>query len=68
MRQYQATYTLCHFDLYRIEDEEELENIGFYDYVGGDCICVVEWAGRAPGLHPDISVHIGRFGRRRAHY
>ncbi len=62
MRQYQAASTLCHFDLYRIEDEQELEHIGFYDYLGGDCICVVEWAGHAPGLHPDFSVHIDGSG------
>ncbi len=62
MRQYQAAHTLCHFDLYRIEDEQELEHIGFFDYVGGDCICVVEWAGHAPSLRSDISVHIDGSG------
>ena len=62
MRQYQASSALCHFDLYRIEDEQELEHIGFYDYLGSDCICVVEWAGHAPGLRPDFSVHIDGSG------
>lgn len=62
MRQYQASSMLCHFDLYRIEDEEELEHIGFYDYMGGDCICVVEWAGHAPDMRPDYTVHIDGSG------
>jgi len=62
MRQYQAGEMLCHFDLYRIEDEQELEHIGFHEYLGGDCVCVIEWADRAGSLQPDISVLIDGSG------
>ena len=62
MRQYQAGLMLCHFDLYRIEDEQELEHIGFYDYLGSDCVCVIEWANHASSLQPDISVLIDGSG------
>ena len=34
---------LYHFDMYRIEDKEELENLGFEEYFSKDGICVVEW-------------------------
>ncbi len=34
--------TLCHCDMYRIESEDDLESIGFYDYK--NCIFFVEWA------------------------
>lgn len=42
------TYTdgrlpLYHFDLYRIGGEEELEELGFSEYLNGDGICVIEW-------------------------
>lgn len=33
-----------HSDVYRIEDEEELYNIGFEDYFGDDSIILIEWA------------------------
>ena len=33
---------LCHFDMYRITDDEDLYSIGFYDYE--DCIIVCEWS------------------------
>lgn len=56
LRQYQGRLSLCHFDLYRIEDEQELEYIGFYDYAGGDNVCVVEWPEIAQNLCPSISV------------
>lgn len=34
---------LYHFDMYRIESEEELQNLGFEEYFDKDGICVVEW-------------------------
>lgn len=37
---------LHHADLYRIDYEEELENIGFDEVFGSDGILVVEWADR----------------------
>lgn len=33
-----------HFDVYRIEQIEELENIGFDDYINSDSVCLIEWA------------------------
>ncbi|MDO4170341.1 MAG: tRNA (adenosine(37)-N6)-threonylcarbamoyltransferase complex ATPase subunit type 1 TsaE [Lachnospiraceae bacterium] len=33
-----------HFDVYRIGDIEEMDEIGFEDYVYGDGVCLIEWA------------------------
>ncbi len=35
-----------HFDLYRIQDEAELEYIGFRDYFISPAICCIEWSER----------------------
>ena len=32
-----------HFDLYRIQNELEIENLGFYEYWEGKNFCFVEW-------------------------
>lgn len=33
-----------HFDVYRIGSEDEMEEIGYYDLVDGDGVCLIEWA------------------------
>ena len=35
---------LYHYDVYRIGDADELEETGFYEYVGGDGVALIEWA------------------------
>ncbi|MDL2237754.1 tRNA (adenosine(37)-N6)-threonylcarbamoyltransferase complex ATPase subunit type 1 TsaE [Christensenellaceae bacterium OttesenSCG-928-K19] len=37
---------LYHYDVYRLEGEDELADIGFYDYAEGGGVCVCEWAER----------------------
>lgn len=34
----------AHFDVYRIEEVEEMEEIGYEDYFYGDGVCLIEWA------------------------
>lgn len=33
-----------HFDVYRIGDIEEMDEIGYEDYFYGDGVCIIEWA------------------------
>lgn len=51
---------LCHFDLYRIADPQELEYLAIRDYIGSQNICVIEWPERAGPLlpPPDLDVMI----------
>ena len=39
-----ASLSVFHFDMYRIEDEDELYSIGFYDYMDKHGICLTEWS------------------------
>ena len=53
---------IYHFDLYRIEDGDDLESIGYHDYVESDAYCIVEWSERVPEYIPEdaITVTISR--------
>ena len=44
---------LYHFDVYRIEEPEEMEEIGFDEYIEGDGVCLIEWAGRIADILPE---------------
>ena len=44
---------LYHFDVYRLGDAEELEEIGCDDYFFGNGVCLVEWAERIREWIPD---------------
>ena len=41
-----------HFDVYRIGDVEEMDEIGYEDYFYGNGLCIVEWAERIRELIP----------------
>ena len=45
-------YKLFHFDVYRIEDDDDLYSIGFYDYVKKG-ISVCEWSENIPWAIPE---------------
>lgn len=42
-----------HFDVYRIADAEEMEEIGYEEYFYGEGVCMVEWADRIEEIMPE---------------
>lgn len=61
---------LYHFDLYRLDDEEELEGIGYFEATDGDSdgVAFVEWAEKFPASLPcdylEIKITIPEEGHR----
>lgn len=60
--------TVVHLDLYRLADAEELEFLGFRDYLNPDTLCFIEWPERAQGylqsVDLEIRLHYHTSGRR----
>lgn len=47
-----------HFDVYRIGEPEEMEEIGYEDYFYGEGVCFVEWANLIEELMPENTITI----------
>ena len=50
--EYTGRVALYHIDLYRLDSFEEVADLGLEEYLGGDGVCVVEWADKAPEIFP----------------
>jgi len=53
-----GNYDIHHFDLYRLNDPEELEHIGIRDYYSDHSIYIVEWPERGAGVLPPADIQI----------
>ena len=49
---------LYHFDMYRIENEDDLESSGFYDYDFRNNIAVIEWSENIAEFLPENTIYI----------
>ena len=49
---------IYHFDCYRLENEEEAEEIGVEDYFYSGALCFIEWPERITDLLPDDTVEV----------
>lgn len=47
-----------HFDVYRIGDIEEMEEIGYDDYFFGQGVCMIEWANLIEELLPEKYIEV----------
>ena len=64
VNEYRGKASLYHFDMYRIESEDDLISIGFDDYVEATGYCIAEWSENISELLPEDSlfVEISRTG------
>ena len=54
----QGRLPLFHFDLYRVNDPDELFEAGIDEYLFGDGVSIVEWADLCPEVIPDNAITI----------
>ena len=58
VQEYKGRLPFYHFDVYRIEEPEEMEEIGYEDYFYGDGACMIEWAELIEELIPAEAVKV----------
>ena len=59
MNVYEGICPIFHFDLYRLEREDELDELGFYEYTEEpNGIVIIEWADKFPDALPEEYVTV----------
>ena len=58
INEYNGRIPLYHFDVYRIGDIEEMEEIGYDDYFFGQGICLIEWAELIEEILPEKRIEV----------
>jgi tRNA threonylcarbamoyladenosine biosynthesis protein TsaE len=53
-----AGNSIFHFDLYRIETQEELFDMGYEEYFFSGALCFIEWPEKARNLIPDDALWV----------
>jgi len=55
---YRSDPAFYHIDLYRIETDEDLDNTGIWDCIGGDSVSVIEWAEKIEEELPEKTIKV----------
>lgn len=58
INEYTGTIPVFHFDVYRLEHQEELEDLGYEEYFFGEGVTLVEWGDQIPNYVPDERLEI----------
>lgn len=49
---------LLHFDLYRLDEEDELTDIDFFGLLESGAVCLIEWGDKFPAAMPDERIDV----------
>ncbi|HET6455420.1 MAG TPA: tRNA (adenosine(37)-N6)-threonylcarbamoyltransferase complex ATPase subunit type 1 TsaE [Armatimonadota bacterium] len=58
IHEHKGRLPVYHFDLYRLDTIEQIEDLGYEDYFNGPGVTIVEWAEKIQGLLPDDRLEI----------
>ena len=58
VNEYYGEIPLFHFDMYRLETENELYDIGWDDYLERGGVCAVEWSEKVPNAFPPETIYV----------
>lgn len=56
INEYKGRIPVYHFDVYRLEDADELYDLGFDEYFYGKGVCIIEWADKIEKMIPEIRI------------
>ncbi|MCY4150553.1 MAG: tRNA (adenosine(37)-N6)-threonylcarbamoyltransferase complex ATPase subunit type 1 TsaE [Gammaproteobacteria bacterium] len=63
-----SDHDIYHLDLYRLNSEDEIENLGLRDLLDGNAVCLIEWPDKFTTSlpSPSLTIHIEVFSQGRS--
>lgn len=58
VNEYSARLTVEHFDMYRVDNWDDLYSTGYFDYLNTECVLVIEWSEHIAGVLPEGTISI----------
>ncbi|NMB28243.1 MAG: tRNA (adenosine(37)-N6)-threonylcarbamoyltransferase complex ATPase subunit type 1 TsaE [Tissierellia bacterium] len=58
INEYKGRVWVYHFDVYRLEDEEDLLDLGYEDYFYSNGVTIIEWADKIKNILPENRIDI----------
>lgn len=69
INEYRGNLPVYHFDVYRLENVDELDDLGFDEYFFGEGVCIIEWADKIEKMLPKeiivVDIEKGETGDKR---
>lgn len=56
INEYRGRLPVYHFDVYRLENINEIDDLGFDDYFFGEGVCIIEWAEKIEEFLPKENI------------
>ncbi len=58
IKEYQGRLDFYHMDVYRIESEEDMYDLGYDEYIYSEGVTIIEWSNKIKGILPDERINI----------
>ena len=58
VNEYRGKVSIFHFDMYRLQTDDDLYSIGFDDYIERDGFCIAEWSENIAEFLPEDSIFV----------
>ncbi len=58
VNEYRGNASIFHFDMYRLQTEDDLYSIGFDDYIERDGFCIAEWSENIAEFLPEDLIFV----------
>jgi len=58
VKEYKGKIPLFHFDIYRLNNLKDIEDIGYEDYLARDGVIVIEWSSKMGRILPERHLNV----------